>query len=1039
MSKRFARLQYGAFTFGLFASLFVGLLSAWTMPKALAAGETYTWQDYQTIHVSGGQLESAVNLVKPASTIPGQPEQLGGTFIVPYSKYPAGKCQMPISLVLSSNQSGTLSVYTGPSFSAPGSTPTCPSDVYNSYNNSTVSIGGTRPTNGSGTSETDAQKTVWFVAQDPKAPNKSPSSLSLVIKGNGQTKTITLDQKVLDDPKSDYPATATYEGSTQLAPGSYTACPDQLVGCTSFTKTKFKTANVNWGTAYAPLLPLKATLELNFTHPVNDESVGPFTLQLESPDGTVLDTQKTDSVDAPASSDQKQVQGSILVDSTFDLHAIFQNVKPGNYRICLDDGHCTNVTQPQGRIGEVKLTVNGDDAAALAGDTSNTSGSADACVSSNSLGWFLCKIYDGVGDASTWLFKNVVAPWLHEPPISLDPSTSSYQTWSAFRVYGDIFLVIALLVIVFGESIGGGMIDAYTAKKVLPRLLIAAVLINLSLYIVAALVDIANVLGAGIGELITKGLGNGGAFHINLSGAQAGTITGVSASAGIGTILFAILVKGGASILASGIAYVALLIISMVFFGLLAMFITLVVRQAGILVLVLLSPIAFALYCLPNTEQYFKKWWELLLELLMMYPIVVVMLSAADLLSVAVDTNYNGNNPNDLLIRPVISFVLQFLPLFFIPFAFRIASKTIGRLNEAIHGVTMRGHEKVGKGLAQQYKQNTADKSAAMRERAYTSLKGSASKGGFIRRKGLGILAGQVGGYNMDARISAIQAQRAKEINDTIATGKDNEIRGLTVDKSTARSRVQDGKTQYQTLGGAWVDEADVDRGWARWGHDKYAQQAALSYEMRKAQSEEQLQNLGTNYHGLAQAWGMTEDQERGAWIGAAFENQNQHLEYKYVDHATGQLKRRSEDGVLGGGLVDEVYEKRGSYPMAQMSSNTIEQLKVAHADAVDRGDTETQQKIAAIAETFMHEMGTSPQPGEKEGETVYDPATGQPTGRRQASTPGAAHVAERVVELAKETGIYKEGPAGQYTEQRHYNNPDVGNSSTSLNDRQQH
>lgn len=718
-----------------------------------------------------------------------------------------------------------------------------------------------------------------------------------------------------------------------------------------------------------------------------------------------------------ATPDQKNLTNKVINYTTS-----FSPEGAGSYSVCgkadfikaSGNQVCKTVNKKAGTALSVNLTADGDTSKLTA--PMNVAANQNACVSSNSLGWFLCKIYDGVGDASTWLFQNVIAPWLHEPPISLDPTTSSYQTWSTFRVYGDIFLVIALLVIVFGESIGGGMIDAYTAKKVLPRLLIAAVLINLSLYIVAALVDIANVLGAGIGELITKGLGNGGAFHINLSGAQAGTITGVSASTGIGVILFALLVKGGASILASGIAYVALLIISMVFFGLLAMFITLVLRQAGILILVLISPIAFALYCLPNTEQYFKKWWELLLELLMMYPIVVMMFSAADLLSVAVDTNYNGNNTNDLLIRPVISFVLQFLPLFFIPFAFRIASKTIGRLNEAVHGVAMRGHEKVGKGLAQQYKQNTADKSAALRERAYTSLKGSASKGGFIRRKGMGILAGQVGGYNLDARISAIQAQRAKEINDTIATGKDSEIRGLTVNKAWADKYGKEGedwqinkdtgKRQYKSLGGAWVDAADVDRGQARWGHDKFAQQAALSYEMRKANTDDDRQRIAGTYETVARGdggWGMDTDQADGAWIGAAFENQNSNLQFKYVkrdgegkttfDQTTGKYQRGEKFDHKG--FVQEVYEKRGSYAMSNMDATTIRRLR----EAAEQGSA-PQDQLEAIAATMQDRMAAARTAAGALQPTGAD-GSPEPTG----AALGAGHVYQEMDKFVKAVG----------------------------------
>ncbi|HVI60911.1 MAG TPA: hypothetical protein VM535_02000, partial [Candidatus Saccharimonadales bacterium] len=122
------------------------------------------------------------------------------------------------------------------------------------------------------------------------------------------------------------------------------------------------------------------------------------------------------------------------------------------------------------------------------------------------LGWILCGVFDIMSDGAQWIFANLLEPFLITAPVSTNPQDPSFQIWSNLRIYGNVFLIIALLVIVFGESIGGGMIDAYTAKKVLPRLLVAAILINLSIYIVGFLVDFTNILGKGVGILLTEPL-----------------------------------------------------------------------------------------------------------------------------------------------------------------------------------------------------------------------------------------------------------------------------------------------------------------------------------------------------------------------------------------------------------------------------------------------------------------------------------------------------------------------------------------------------
>jgi hypothetical protein len=256
-------------------------------------------------------------------------------------------------------------------------------------------------------------------------------------------------------------------------------------------------------------------------------------------------------------------------------------------------------------------------------------------------------------------------------------------------------------------------------------------------------------------------------------------------------------------------------------------------------------------------------------------------------------------------------------------------------------------------------------------------------------------------------------------------------------------AKVENGKRQWKSLGGQWVDEADVIEGQRMWGHDVAAQQAALAYEMRKADTEEKTQDLAKRYGTLAtRQWGQTDTQASGSWIGAAFENQNQHLEYKSTNWKTGDLsakfqRKDAQDeyiagtGLEGTGLVTEAYEKRGSYNLSQMGSNTIEQLKVAYdsADRVIQGidgkgnaieytveekaQARTQQKqIQDIAETFMHEYGSGGQVGEVEGVPVTDSTV--PSGRttRQASTQGAAHVGQRVVDLAKHVHVYKTGEA---------------------------
>lgn len=676
---------------------------------------------------------------------------------------------------------------------------------------------------------------------------------------------------------------------------------------------------------------------------------------------------------------------------------------------------------------------------------SSPGSSTPTCEASGfSLSWILCPIFDLVSGAANWIFQSLVQPFLITQPVSTSASDPSYQIWSNFRVYADIFLVLALLVTVFAESIGGGVIDAYTVRKVLPRLLAAAILINLSIYIVAFAVDVSNILGKGIGSLLTAPVSHcssatgGNCWDFHLSNTDIASVFGVGLIGFLATStaiagLFAALFFGGFAVAATAIT-AAFFVMLPLLFAILAVFITLIFRKGLILFLVLISPVAFVLYALPNTERYFKRWWTLLLEALLVYPIVVAIFGVADILSITI-LEANSIAPSDLsghvafdvgrTVALITAFLLQFLPLLAIPFAFRIAGGTLSRVYDFAQTAGKQAN-KFADTRREQAKADYRAQSIAGRARTYQQLQdyGDRHQGPLgMGRRSSRWLARRAGGYNIEALASAGRAEVGKQLNDQINTGRDEEIRGLTVNKQWAEAqgelnaangfnngqmrRNRDGLMEYKTLGGAWVSEQAVDAGHSRWGRNQYAQQTALSYEMRKAITEEQSDNLAENYAHIAGTeaggWGMHTDEASGAFKGAAFENQNQHLEYKYTDAATGAVNNETD-------FVDEIYERRGSYNMAQMNSRTIEQLKVAYQNAERSGNIDQQEKIAAITETFMHDvgMGGGLRPGD-DGEAVPDttPEGTVVPGRRQASTQGAAHVAERVRELATMTGVH--------------------------------
>ena len=62
---------------------------------------------------------------------------------------------------------------------------------------------------------------------------------------------------------------------------------------------------------------------------------------------------------------------------------------------------------------------------------------------------------------------------------SVSAQNVPYEGWNTFRDIANVIFVILLMVVIFSQLTGVG-IDNYGIKKILPKLIIAAILINLS-------------------------------------------------------------------------------------------------------------------------------------------------------------------------------------------------------------------------------------------------------------------------------------------------------------------------------------------------------------------------------------------------------------------------------------------------------------------------------------------------------------------------------------------------------------------------------
>jgi hypothetical protein len=221
----------------------------------------------------------------------------------------------------------------------------------------------------------------------------------------------------------------------------------------------------------------------------------------------------------------------------------------------------------------------------------------------------------------------VLSHFLTVQPLSLRQNSPLYKAWSFMRNIANVAFVIAFLVIIYSQLTSIGLSN-YGIKRVLPRIILVAILVNISYHICAIAVDISNVTGDSINklfEMIRNSVVDPGTANVPLTTwtVLSGLILGGTGAAAAGGGIYSTLITGGAmgSIGAASIS-VLLPLLVIVLLGVFVALLVMAARQAIITILVIISPLAFVAYLLPNTEKYLDKWQDAFTTLLALFPIV---------------------------------------------------------------------------------------------------------------------------------------------------------------------------------------------------------------------------------------------------------------------------------------------------------------------------------------------------------------------------------------------------------------------------------
>ena len=212
------------------------------------------------------------------------------------------------------------------------------------------------------------------------------------------------------------------------------------------------------------------------------------------------------------------------------------------------------------------------------------------------VGWIVCPIIRASTGVVVTLYNFMQTNFLNIKSDQLfsnsEKGQKAFKHWVTFRDIANIFFVIMIAIIIFSQVTGAG-ISNYGIKKMLPKIIIYAILVNISWYIVVIAIDISNI----VGSTLFKWLSDNGRWDFS-SDAQTGQspVEGIlTGHAKIGALIAA----GVTAALVAG-STILLFLVSAAFAVVMTVFI-LMVREAAVIILVVTSPLAFVAGLLPNT------------------------------------------------------------------------------------------------------------------------------------------------------------------------------------------------------------------------------------------------------------------------------------------------------------------------------------------------------------------------------------------------------------------------------------------------------
>lgn len=317
--------------------------------------------------------------------------------------------------------------------------------------------------------------------------------------------------------------------------------------------------------------------------------------------------------------------------------------------------------------------------------------------------WFACAATKEISEQVSNIYT-IVEGYLYFDPEYYNEATGLQDAWNTARLISNAVLAVLLLVVILSQITGFG-IDNYGIKKMLPKIVVVVVLINLSFILFRGAVDLANIFGSAIrntfdsmAESLTTTLPAGGSAIVDMSGNSL-----LGSGAAMITIIagfFSVIafLKSGESIVVLALAAIIIVVVAV-----LMMFMIIVLRQALLIVLTVTAPIMLLFYLVPAGNPTFKKWLNLAKGLLLAYPLCSLVVSGGNFAAKIIVNVMGGNMApsssaafGGLNFNPfayVIAIAANIAPIFFLP---KMIIQSTGKLGAMVKGAA----DKLGRSLS---------------------------------------------------------------------------------------------------------------------------------------------------------------------------------------------------------------------------------------------------------------------------------------------------------------------------------------------------